>query len=247
MESSKRTGLFWIGGALIIAALLAASLNWAVTLIPPTVETRWARKLPVFNDSECELPKDAAVALEKLRKRLLLPGDDEFSISLRIVRAREVNAFAFLGGSIYINTGLLKGAFNADEVAGVVAHEMAHVRNRDVLHSISGRLVTAILLAQIGETSGLANLFTQVANLTFTRSQEEAADRSAISRLQAAHIATQPLANFFKRLPSFGPTMLSDHPDSESRSQMAASAVVESPTPALSEDEWNALKTACAL
>lgn len=248
MDRAKRTGLLWGLGAIVFALILASGLNWVVDLLPPSLETKLARKLPTFEDSSCEPSKEAKAALEKIRSRLSLPGDDKYSMRLLIVKASEVNAFAFLGGTIYINSGLLQEAFNAEEVAGVIAHEMSHVRNRDVLHSIAGQLVTALLLAQIGDSTALTKIFTHVARLKYTRTQEEAADRGAIARLQATHIATQPLANFFKRLESLSgitATLLSDHPDSEARSQMVAMAKVENPRPVLEDQDWQALKNAC--
>lgn len=248
MDRAKRIGLLWGLGAIAFALLLASGIGWVVGLLPPSLEARLARKLPTFEDS-CESSKEATTALEKIRSRLSMPGDDEYSMRLLIVRANEVNAFAFLGGTIYINSGLLKEAFNAEEVAGVIAHEMSHVRNRDVLHSIAGQLVTALLLAQIGDSTALTKIFTYVARLKYTRTQEEEADRGAIARLQTAHIATQPLANFFKRLDSLSGiavTLLSDHPDSEARSQMAAMAKVEDQRPVLEDQEWQALKNACS-
>jgi predicted Zn-dependent protease len=248
MERAKWSGIAWGFGAIFIALILAGGFNWIVDLLPPATETKLAKKIPVFDDSSCKPSKEAESALEKIRKRLVRPGDEDFSMRFQVVRDSEVNAFAFLGGAIYINSGLLHEAFNADEVAGVIAHEMSHVRNRDVLHGMAGQLLTAFLFAQVGDSTVLTKIFTHAANLKYTRTQEEAADRGAIARLQAAHISTQPLANFFKRLPSLGAfanAMLSDHPDSIARSQMAAAAKVEDAHPVLEDNEWQALKSTC--
>jgi predicted Zn-dependent protease len=245
MDSSKRSGLIWIAGALGCALCLAVGFNVLVDLIPPSLEVRLARKFPTLD--ECQ-SKEGRAALEKIRSRLLLPGDDVYQIRLQVVKSAEVNAYAFLGGAIFINSGLLHEAFNADEVAGVIAHEMSHVRNRDVLQGLSGQLLIALLFAQVGDSTTLTKLFTHAANLKYTRSQEERADQGAILRLQSAHISTQALANFFKRLPSFGGlanAVLSDHPDSNARSQMFSSVHVSKPTPALEDSDWQALKTMC--
>jgi predicted Zn-dependent protease len=248
MDRSKWTGLLWIAGALVFALALGGGIPFLVGLIPRSTEAKLAKRISVFEDDTCKPSKEAEAALEKIRRRLSLPGDEELSIHLQIVRASEVNAFAFLGGNIYVNSGLLKEAVNADEVAGVIAHEISHVKNRDVLHSIAGQLLTALLLSQVGDSTALTKIFTHAANLKFTRRQEEAADRGAIERLKASHIDTQPLANFFKRLENLGggtAALLSDHPDSKARAEMAAVAKVENPQPVLEENEWQALKTAC--
>ena len=242
--SSKARGLIWVAAAIVIAIVLAGGLNFVVNFLPRSAEAKIAARLPEIG-SPCAAAGDAA--LDRLRARLAVPGDDRLGIHLHLIRADAVNAFAFLGGAVYVNSGLLRDARNADEVAGVVAHEISHVQHRDVLHAISGQLVTALLLSQLGDVSPLTKIFTRVANLKFTRAQEEAADRGAMARLQAAHVSARPLAEFFRRLESAGgPTaFLSDHPDSDARAAMAESTEVEDATPALSEADWKSLKGAC--
>jgi len=245
--AAKWKGVAWIVGALALTFIFAGGLTLLVNLIPYSTEARWASHLPSFSEGACDLSPESSAALEKLRKRLSLPSDGDLEIHLHIVESSEVNAFAFLGGQVFLNSALLDEAESAEEVAGVLAHEISHVKNRDVLHAIAGQLVTGLLLAQVGDSTVLTKIFTQVAGLRFTRKQEEAADQGALERLKASHISTQPLARFFKRLQSTGVSvaLLSDHPNSDARAKLAESTNVPNPTPVLSDDEWTLLKATC--
>lgn len=250
MSSSraKIIGVAWIVGAAALTFVIAGGLTLFINLIPYSTEAKLASHLPSFSNDECEISPGASAALEKLRKRLRLPTDGELEVHLHLVKSTEVNAFAFLGGAIFVNSALLDEAENADEVAGVLAHEISHVQHRDVLHAIAGQLMTGLVLAQVGDSTVLTKIFTHVANMRFTRKQEEAADQGALERLKAAHISTQPLARFFKRLESNGlaVTLLSDHPNSDARAKLAESTTVADATPVLSIDEWKSLRSACS-
>ena len=58
----------------------------------------------------------------------LIPGDDPYRYQIEIIRSPQVNALAFPGGRLVLFTGLLKSLPSAESLAGILAHEIQHVR-----------------------------------------------------------------------------------------------------------------------
>ena len=143
-----------------------------------------------------------------------------------IADTAEVNAFAVPGGYVVANTGLLKAADSAEEVAGVLAHEVQHVEQRHTLEDIIYRLgwQTSIALI-VGDVSSLwvTQAATQLNSLKFSRELEAEADLKGLEALHKAGIAPQGLVSFFEKLAkdeaNLGiPAFLSTHPASDQRS-----------------------------
>ena len=129
--------------------------------------------------------------------------DAQFEI--HVVESEQVNAFALPGGQMVIFTGLIKRAEKAEEVAGVLAHEIAHVTQR---HGID-RLVQSVgLMAMVqlavGDASGLLALGSQLMTIaainSYSRDQEREADAIGVQILHDAGISHIHLSNFFRGL-----------------------------------------------
>lgn len=133
---------------------------------------------------------------------------------LLIVRNRQVNAFAMPGGLLAFYTGLITKARNESELAGVVAHEMAHVTQRHLArmqdymtHSNFSLLTMAgVILAGVTQSSALlpAAVLSQAAEqqrfLNYSRANEQEADRFASQFLAKSGIDPSGVANFFEVL-----------------------------------------------
>lgn len=156
-----------------------------------------------------------------------------------IIRDDSINAFALPGGYIGIHTGLMKASTNESELAGVVAHEEAHVTQRHIARQLQGsagwNLATAALVvaaALAGATDpdliqaalgiGLASV--QQRQINHTRSHELEADRLGIRTLAEAGYDPRGMATFFERLHQqtrlYGnrlPEILLTHPVSATR------------------------------
>lgn len=137
-----------------------------------------------------------------------------------MVNSRQINAFATLGGYIGVNAGLFLTAEREDEVAAVMAHEIAHVTQRHVLRSVEAaqRDQIPILLATLGamvaaqqmdsNSSGDATQAALVGGLSliqqrqinYTRSNESEADRVGIQTLARAGYDPIAMADFFARM-----------------------------------------------
>lgn len=150
------------------------------------------------------------------------------SFTFFMMRDRQINAFATLGGYIGMNAGLVLTAETEDEVAGVMAHEIAHVSQRHVLRAVerAQKDQIPILLAMLGaiaasqaagdssdSRSGArsgsnaaaaavtgAMALMQQRQIDYTRSNESEADRVGIQTLARAGYAPDGMADFFERM-----------------------------------------------
>lgn len=144
-------------------------------------------------------------------------GQHQFSYF--VVRDPQINAFAVPGGFIAVNSGLLLTTSNENELAGVLAHETAHVTQRHIARMIvdqshSGLLSTAAMLAAIllGATAGRGSpsamegavLATESAaiqhQINYTRTQEFEADRIGVYTMASAGYDPLGMPSFFEQL-----------------------------------------------
>lgn len=166
-------------------------------------------------------------------------GEPASAFTFFLVRDRSINAFAAPGGYIGVHIGLILAAERESELAGVLAHEMAHVTQRHLARTFDEarrmNLPTAVALLaaallgarspQAGEAAlaaGMAGLVQHQVN--FTRANEREADRVGIEILLQAGISPEGLVRFFGRLQRerslYGaepPEFLSTHPVTPSR------------------------------
>ncbi|MDM1300417.1 M48 family metalloprotease [Acinetobacter indicus] len=135
-------------------------------------------------------------------------------IGLLIINDPQINAFAVPGGLFALNTGLVTSARNMDEVAGVMAHEIAHVTQRHYSRSqeafkgqgllaLAGVLVGALVASQADGDAGAAVMMGSQAalmdkQLTYSRNQEREADRIGMQYMYTAGYNPQSMADFFE-------------------------------------------------
>lgn len=125
-----------------------------------------------------------------------------------VVEDRSVNAFSILGGHVYVNTGLIANADNASMLAGVMAHEIAHVTQRHVIKQVQKEqtinTIGSILLGQ--NQNALAAIVAQVvaggAMAKFSRSDEHEADEVGLKLLTAAGYDGRGMTEMFQKLVS---------------------------------------------
>ena len=138
------------------------------------------------------------------------------NVQIVLLQDKEINAFVAGGQIVYIHSGLITAAKNANEVQGVIAHEMGHVAGGHIIRSSEGiKTATGITLlslllgaAAIAAGAGEAGAGIMAAGqqaamskfLAFTRTQESSADSAAASYLSKAGISGKGLIGFFKTL-----------------------------------------------
>jgi len=147
-----------------------------------------------------------------------------------IVNDPSVNAFSIPGGHIYINAGLVAQADKADELAGVVAHEISHVVARHVIKQVETQqeigAIGAILLGQ--NPNGLQQLLAQViaggAMARFSRGDEKEADDLGLQYMTKAGYDPHGMLDMFQKLLSLEKggnssvtRFFADHPGTQDR------------------------------
>jgi beta-barrel assembly-enhancing protease len=245
----------WKAGAAFagVSAVALAVFLTAPTWLGPLVPESWERQMgeAMVGDFErlaCHTPEsDKAVA--KLVGELD-PGKQP--VDVYIANIPIPNAVALPGGKILLFDGFLAQAESADEVAGVLGHEIGHVRERHVMQALLRQFGLSILLG--GANSGLSDTLAGLADMSYSREAESAADEYSRERLAEANISPAGAASFFTRMRKLDPLgetetfgYLASHPSSAAREKDFNSAVEEGHTyaPALSPAEFDALQSAC--
>jgi predicted Zn-dependent protease len=139
---------------------------------------------------------------------------------------REINAYALPGGIIVINAGMIEAADSAEEIAGVIAHEVQHVEQRHTLQQmIHTAGWAAVLAVALGDVSAItAIVIHQLGNLRNSRKLETQADVEGLKALAKADIPLNGMASLFRKLKAEqerrggeGVAMLSSHPATDER------------------------------
>lgn len=176
--------------------------------VPLDVERRMGEQtnqMVTWFTDECETGEEARAALDSLGSRLHAVSDSPFEFRLRIVDAGFPNAFALPGGRILVTDELIDEMESPDELAGVLAHEAAHVAQRHVMAAQLREMGFGVLLELlIGGGSGagqeIARTGATLESLRHTRGAESEADDYALQYLVAADMNPHGLADFFERM-----------------------------------------------
>jgi predicted Zn-dependent protease len=218
----------------LILVFTTSSLSFALTY---DEEIKYGKEIyreiiqvvPVNNDPYISL------AVDSIKKRLENKAQMPFPVTLTIIDSESVDAFATMGGYVYITTGLIGMCDKEEELAGVVSHEFAHIKKRHIAKRMEkekyiniGMIATMLagLLAGGGSaseaiiTSGMAGA--QAMSLKFSREDEEEADREGSTIADKAGYGGLGSALFLKKLRTGGldkllPQYLLTHPYYEAR------------------------------
>lgn len=247
-------------GLAALSAALAASLWWGAPLaaslaaaaFPAAAEARLgAAVLAEIPGRRCENPQGQA-ALDHLTARLLAGRTPPFAVHVGVLDRRQVNAFAVPGGEIRLFDGLLQSAASADEVAGVLAHELSHALKHHPTRHLVRALGTSLLFdLMLGNGGALRQAGEVGLALAYSRELEREADDGALALLAGAGIPSAAFAGFFERVQAEHaagpgvPSWLRTHPATEERIGHIRAAATEGGTPALSVEEWAALRGIC--
>lgn len=235
--------------SMVAVAVILATPAMLVRFIPSSFEARLGDLMVGdFGDRACASPEGMA-ALRKLSERMQVPPH----VTLRVVNVPMVNAVTLPGGHVVLFRGLLRDAASPDEVAGVLAHEIGHVENRDVLESLVRQLGLSVVLGGLdGNVGGYTNALLAA---SYSRAAESRADGYAIDALVRAGVSPVATAVFFERM-SVGEIKdegagavlgyLASHPVSSERGRrFRAAGANRMLPPALTPAEWHALREIC--
>jgi len=213
----QRRSTWLLGGSLTaLAAGLAGFMVFGLPALsgpladitPLEIEARMGAQSNQFVSmfsNECEASELAQASLDELGQRLEDVSNSPFELKLRVVDAGFPNAFALPGGWIVITDDLIDLMETPDELAGVLAHETAHVSQRHVMAGQIremgfGMLLELLLGGGSGAGQELARAGASLESIRHTRSAETEADDYALQYLVDADLDPHGLADFFDRL-----------------------------------------------
>jgi beta-barrel assembly-enhancing protease len=187
------------------------------------------KQMPVLPDNTSETQY-----IRRLGQRLAatIPAEKSWPFEFHVIQQKEINAFALPGGEMFVNIGTITAAENEAQLAGVMAHEMAHVymqhsakqmEKAQLTEGIAG-IAGAILGAKGGTLGSLGKIGAQMGAgmimMKYSRGDESQADAVGAIVLYKAGYDPKALADFFKTLEAqggTGPQFLSDHPNPGNR------------------------------
>lgn len=268
-----RRAAFWAAGALgsavlILFVLVPALADQLAGYVPPARERALgdavAQQMADFlaKDGEnapgiCTEP-EGTWALATMTRRVAEGIPTPYPLRVSVFDHELVNAVALPGGRILLFRGLIDAAETPEEVAGVLAHEIGHVANRDPIRGVLRAAGTAgiigLLLGDFFGASVIAASTDAVLNASHRREAETLADEAAYAMLTRAGLPTTPFSKFFDRLrrehgETSGPIRyFASHPDLGGRAERAAAAdkVGNGPfAPVLRDRAWIALQNIC--
>ena len=193
-------------------------------------EVRMGRMLAAQVDKEAKFVDDPIITeyVNRVGQNIVLHSDAKVPFTIRVIDSDEVNAFALPGGFFYVNKGLILAADNEAELAGVMAHEIAHVtarhamENEAKMRAIDYGMMAGILLGGPIISNVLYNggqFFEGMAFLKFSRGAEEEADKLGVQYMWAAGYDPGAMATMFEKLeaknkkkPGTISKLFADHP-----------------------------------
>ena len=243
----RRHRMVWgiVGGSLLALVLgLWFGSGLLVELAVNRIPIEWEQKLgeSAYRDflTQHETVYDglSVNAITEMTQRLARHApNNPYTFEVTVVKSDVVNAFALPGGYIVVFTGLMKKATSAEEVAGVLAHELNHVLQRHGLERIVKQMgFVAVVSIVLGNSSGLGGVMKQLGvelmTLKFGRAQETEADLTGLQLLYRAKIEPSGMITFFERLAEKDQgrvEWLSTHPMSSARADRLKAQLAEMP------------------
>ena len=228
-------------------------------LVPKPVERRIGDAAEVqmkalFGRKVCEDPAGKA-AFTKLVNRLRDAAGLDDSMTAGVLSTPVPNAFALPGGKVFVLKGLLDKAETPDELAGILAHELGHLKHHDNMRGLIYNGGTSFLIGLLfGDVTGSSAVIFASRSLveaSYSREAETGADTFAIEIMHALGRSPKPAAELMFRITgkeggSGLTNILASHPLTEDRlARMTKEDRPASGAPLLTDKEWQALKGIC--
>ena len=161
---------------------------------------------------------------QKLAK---VAGRDEFEYEFYVVMDENMNAFALPGGNIFINAGAIARTTSEAEIAGLLAHELAHSVLSHGFQQMTQGALTSSVVDYIPYVGGVAS---NLAILSYSRGMEEQADLFGTRLLTATGYAADGLRNLMALIEdeqqNSPPAWLSTHPNTSDRVKYIETEIV---------------------
>lgn len=191
-----------------------------------------AQGLPIYNQNS-----DIVAYVNEIGQRLAQNSSrPQIPYTFQVVRDDSINAFATMGGFVYIHTGLIEAADNEAELAGVMAHEIGHIGGRHAIQQMKDAALANGIAGALGvNQDDLVNLGVALAlELPNSRADEYDADRRGFETMGRAGYAQTGFVSFMKKLEAQGgspPEFFSTHPNPDNRVENLQTMVDQSANP----------------
>lgn len=210
-------------------------------------EMQIGRQLALEVEQQAKLVDDPVITeyVNRVGQNVVLHSDAKIPFTIKVIDSDEVNAFALPGGFFFVNKGLILAADNEAELAGVMAHEIAHVAARHAMENQGkGTFLQYGMLAGILFGGGIASAVLQngggilgaLGMLKFSRGAEEEADRLGVQYLYASGYDPTAMSTMFEKLasqnkkkPGALSKLFSSHPQSVDRRDESLQLVARFP------------------
>jgi len=246
-----------IVGVVLFGVPLAA--DRLAPLVPASVERRIGDAAEVqvkaiFSKGEVCDNAAGQAAFTKLVNQLRNAAGLDASVASAVLPTPVPNAFALPGGKVFLLKGLLDKAENVDEVAGVLAHELGHLKHYDNMRALIYNGGTSFLIGLLfGDVTGSSAVIfasRSVVQASYSREAEQGADTFAIEVMRKLGRSPKPMAELIFRVTGkqggSGLSILASHPLTQDRlERMKKVDQPASAPPLLTEQEWTALKGIC--
>jgi len=226
-------------------------------LVPDVLERRLGdvadrQVKAVFGDKVCDNAAGQQ-AFAKLVTALREGAGLDTSVQSGVLATQVPNAFALPGGRVYLFNGLLAKAENPDEIAGVLAHELGHLKHRDnmrgLIHGGGTSFLIGLLFGDITGSGALIFASRTLVTTSHSREAEQNADQFAIDIMHRLGRPTKPMGELLFRITGKegkGLSIISSHPLTQDRlAEMSREDRPASGPPLLTPDEWKSLKSIC--
>src|SRR5262244_652283 len=195
-------------------------------------------------ESTAKLIQDPVVTeyVNRIGQNLVRNSDSQVPFTIKVIDADDINAFALPGGFFYVNSGVILNADEEAEMAGVMAHEIAHVAACHIARQMTrGNLaqLATIPLIFMGGWAGYgiyqgAGLAVPVAFMKFNRGYEAEADYLGVQYMYKAGYDPQAYVNFFekvqaqeKKKPGTMAKVFADHPQTPDRIEKSQQEIAQ--------------------
>ncbi len=210
-------------------------------------EVQIGRQLALEVEQQAKLVEDPLVTeyVNRVGQNIVLHSDAKLPFTIKVIDSDEVNAFALPGGFFFVNRGLILAADNESELAGVMAHEIAHVTARHAMENqgkgafinyaaIAGIIFGGPIVSGVLQNGG--GILAGLAGLKFSRGAETEADNLGVQYLYASGYDPNGMSTMFEKLasqnrkkPGTLAKLFSTHPQSTDRRDTSVELVARFP------------------
>jgi len=251
-----------VAAAVSIVLVVLFAIPLAADRLAPLVPEGFERRVgdatevqvkAIFGKKACDAPAGQA-AYAKLMRELRVAAGLDADVESEVLSTDIPNAFALPGGKVYLLSALLAKADNPDEIAGVLAHELGHLKHRDNMRELIYNGGTSFLIGLLfGDVTGSSALIfasKSVVTASYSRDAEANADGTTIEVMHKLGRSPKPMGELLYRVTGkeggSGLSILAGHPLTEDRlKRMSDEDRPPSGPPLLTDKEWAALKAIC--